>query len=87
MSMKINARKRNADKPDIEDCARHADWIEVGVLDAKSVPITLEKRKFDKEVNEIAVVGDQLTVKTGIDLLNKLIDRRTRNNSGKVENA
>ena len=85
VTMKITAKKRKADKLGKEDDAPLADWIDVGVLDEKGVPIFLEKRKFEKEENEITVVVDQKPAKAGIDPLNKLIDRRPKDNAVKVE--
>ena len=85
VTMKITAKKRKADKLGKEEDAPLADWIDVGVLDEKGVPIFLEKRKFDKEESEITVVVDRLPAKAGIDPLNKLIDRRPKDNAVKVE--
>ncbi|MEP7157238.1 MAG: M1 family aminopeptidase [Betaproteobacteria bacterium] len=85
VKMSITAKKRKADKLGKEEDAPLADWIDVGVLDEKGVPIFLEKRKFEKEENEITVVVDKKPVKAGIDPLNKLIDRRPRDNAVKVE--
>ena len=55
------------------------------VLDDKGVPIFLEKRKIYKEENEITVVVDRKPSKAGIDPLNKLIDRRPKDNAITVE--
>ncbi len=80
VTMKITARKRKADKLGKEEDAPLADWIDIGVLDDKGVPIFLEKRKIEKEDNEIMVVVDRKPAKAGIDPLNKLIDRRPKDN-------
>ena len=85
VTMKITAKKRKADKLGKEEDMPLSDWIDVGVLDEKGAPIFLEKRKFEKEENEITVVVERLPVKAGIDPLNKLIDRRPRDNAVKVE--
>ena len=85
VTMKITAKKRKADKLGKEEDAPLADWIDVGVLDEKGVPIFLEKRKFDKEENEITVIVDRKPAKAGIDPMNKLIDRRPKDNAIAVE--
>ena len=83
--MKITAKKRKADKLGKEEDVPVADWIDVGVLDEKGVPIFLEKRKFDKEENEITVIVERKPAKAGIDPMNKLIDRRPKDNAIAVE--
>ena len=85
VTMSITAKKRRADKLGKEDEVALADWIDIGVLDGKGVPIFLEKRKFEKEENEIVVVVDKKPAKAGIDPLNKLIDRRPKDNAVAVE--
>jgi hypothetical protein len=85
VTMSITAKKRRADKLGKEEDVPLADWIDVGVLDDKGVPIFLEKRKFEKEESEIVVVVDKKPVRAGIDPLNKLIDRRPKDNSVAVE--
>ncbi|MEQ1517855.1 MAG: M1 family aminopeptidase, partial [Usitatibacteraceae bacterium] len=66
VTMKITAKKRKADKLGKEEDAPLADWIDIGVLDEKGVPIVLEKRKFDKEETEMTVVVDKKPAKAGI---------------------
>jgi len=85
VKMSITAKKRKADKLGKEEDAPLADWIDIGVLDEKGVPIFLERRKFEKEENEFTVVVDKKPVKAGIDPLNKLIDRRPKDNTVAVE--
>jgi len=85
VTMKITAKKRKADKLGKEDDVPLADWIDIGVLDDKGVPIFLEKRKIEQEENVITVVVDRKPAKAGIDPLNKLIDRRPRDNAIAVE--
>ena len=85
VTMKITAKKRKADKLGKEDDVPLSDWIDIGVLDDKGVPIFLEKRKIEKEDNEIVVVVDRKPAKAGIDPLNKLIDRRPKDNAIAVE--
>ncbi len=83
----VNAKKRQSDELGKETDIAIADWIDIGVLDAKGVPIFLEKRKIEKEETEFVLTVDQLPVKAGIDPLNKLIDRRPKDNTIAVEKA
>lgn len=83
----ITAKKRKADKTGKEEDVALADWIDVGVLDEKGVPIFLEKRKFEKEENEITLIVDRKPAKAGIDPLNKLIDRRPKDNVVNVDKS
>ena len=85
VTMKITAKKRRADKLGKEEDVAIADWIDIGVLDEKGVPIFLEKRKIEKEENDITVIVDRKPAKAGIDPLNKLIDRRPKDNAIAVE--
>lgn len=87
VTMKITAKKRKADKLGKEEDVPLADWIDIGVLDDKGVPVFLEKRKIEKEENEFTVVVDRKPAKAGIDPLNKLIDRRPKDNAIAVEKA
>jgi hypothetical protein len=87
VTMKITAKKRKADKLGKEEDAPLADWIDIGVLDDKGLPIFLEKRKIDKEENEITVIVDKKPAKAGIDPMNKLIDRKPKDNAIAVEKA
>lgn len=87
ITLKIIAKKRRADKLGKEEDMPIADWIDVGVLDEKGVPIFIEKRKFEKEENEIVLIVDKKPAKAGIDPLNKLIDRRPRDNTVSVEKS
>ena len=85
VTLTITAKKREADKLGKETDVPLADWIDIGVLDEKGVPIYMEKRKIDKEVNEITLIVDKKPAKAGIDPLNKLIDRRPKDNAIAVE--
>lgn len=87
VKMNITAKKRKADKTGKEEDVALADWIDVGVLDEKGVPIFLEKRKFEKEENEITLIVDRKPAKAGIDPLNKLIDRRPKDNVVNVDKS
>ena len=85
VTMSITAKKLRADKLGKEEDVAMADLIDIGVLDEKGAPIFLEKRKFDKQENEIVVIVDKKPARAGIDPLNKLIDRRPKDNTIAVE--
>jgi ABC-2 type transport system permease protein len=85
VTLKFTVKKVKADDLGKETDLPIADWIDVGLLDEKGVPFFLEKRKIDKEDNEIVIMVDKKPAKAGIDPLNKLIDRRPRDNTISVD--
>lgn len=78
--LSVKAKKRKSDALGKESDIAISDWIDIGVLDEKGVPLFLEKRKIDKDESEFVMVVDKLPAKAGIDPLNKLIDRRPKDN-------
>jgi ABC-2 type transport system permease protein len=87
VTVKITAKKRKADDLGKENDVAIADWIDVGVLDEKGAPLFLEKRKIEKEETEFVITVDKKPAKAGIDPMNKLIDRRPKDNTINVEKA
>jgi ABC-2 type transport system permease protein len=85
VSFKTISKKRKADNLGKEQDVALADWIDIGVLDDKGVPLFLEKRKIEKEENEFVVVVDKVPARAGIDPLNKLVDRGRRDNTTSIE--
>jgi len=81
VTMKLVAKKRVADELGKETDAPLADYIDVGVLDAKDEPIAIERRRFDAEETTVTMTVDRKPAKAGIDPLNKLIDRRPNDNT------
>jgi len=81
VTMKLVAKKRVADELGKESDAPLADYIDVGVLDAKDEPIAIERRRFDAEETTVTMTVDRKPAKAGIDPLNKLIDRRPGDNT------
>jgi aminopeptidase N len=79
--LSVIAQKRRADELGRESPAPLADWIDIGVLDEHNEPLFLEKRKFEAEAGEFTVVVARKPARAGIDPLNKLIDRRPRDNT------
>ena len=81
VTMKLVAKKRVADELGKESDVPIADLIDVGVLDAKSEAIAVERRRFDAEESTLTLVVDRKPAKAGIDPLNKLIDRKPNDNT------
>ena len=77
---KVFAKKRVADELGREKDVALADLIDVGVLDDKGEPLVIERRKIDREEMSFSFVVDRKPAKAGIDPLNKLIDRRPKDN-------
>ena len=85
VTIKVLAKKRKADALGKEADVSLADWIDIGVLDAEGMPLFLEKKKVDQEEMTFTVVVDKKPARAGIDPLNKLIDRRPKDNTVAVE--
>ncbi len=81
VTLKVASRKVRAGESGEETDAPLADWIDIGVLDAKGKPLYLAKHKIEKSESEFTIVVDQLPDKAGIDPLNKLVDRRPEDNT------
>jgi ABC-2 type transport system permease protein len=87
VTIAIMAKKRKSDELGKETDIALNDWIDIGVLDEKGVPLFIEKRKIEKEKTEFVITVDKKPAKAGIDPLNKLIDRRPKDNVVVVEKA
>ena len=85
VTLKTLAKKRKADDLGRETDVPVDDWIDIGVLDADGVPLYLEKKKIEREENEFTVIVDKKPARAGIDPLNKLIDRRPKDNTIAVD--
>ncbi len=85
VTVAVTAKKRKSDELGKETDAPLNDWIDIGVLDEKGVPLFIEKRKIEKEETEFVLTVDKKPAKAGIDPLNKLIDRRPKDNVIVVE--
>ena len=86
MTVKVVAKKREADELGKEDDVPMDDLIDIGVLDANGEPLFLEKRKIDgrpSRPSRSASTGKP--ARAGIDPLNKLIDRQPRDNTIAVD--
>ncbi len=80
VTVSLSAKKFVADELGKETEARLADLIDVGVLDAKGEPLALERRRIDREQSSVSFIVDKLPATAGIDPLNKLIDRKPKDN-------
>jgi ABC-2 type transport system permease protein len=76
----VNARKLRADELGTERDVPLADLIEVGVVDADGIAVTLEKRWIREPDSELTLLLDAPPVRAGIDPLNKLVDRNPDDN-------
>ncbi|HVO89317.1 MAG TPA: M1 family aminopeptidase [Casimicrobiaceae bacterium] len=85
VALHVVAHKLKADELGKESDAKLDDWIDVGVLDADGKPLLLEKRRFTQEQTDLTLVVDGKPARAGIDPLNKLIDRKARDNTVAVE--
>ena len=85
MTLKVKARKLKADENGVERELPLADWIDIGVFDAKKKPLYLEKRKIDKREMEFTLTVDGVPDTAGIDPWNKLVDRAPDDNTIHVE--
>jgi ABC-2 type transport system permease protein len=80
LKLGVSARKLRADELGAERDVPLADLIEVGVVDADGVAVTLEKRWIREPEAELTLVLDAPPVRAGIDPLNKLVDRNPDDN-------
>ena len=80
VKLKVAARKVKADQLGEEKDAPLADWIDIGVLDAKGKPLYMAKHKIEKAETEFTLLVDGVPAKAGIDPLNKLVDRQPDDN-------
>jgi len=87
VTVKVFAKKRLADEQGKETDAPLADLIDVGVLDDADVPLVLERKRITAEESTFTMVVDRKPAKAGIDPLNKLIDRRPKDNTVAVTAA
>ena len=81
VKLKVTSKKLRAGELGEETDLPLADWVDIGVLDAKGKPLYLMKHKIEHSDSEFTVVVDQLPAKAGIDPLNKLVDRLPDDNT------
>ena len=81
VSVTVVAKKRVADALGEETDVPIADLIDIGVVDGKGDPITIERHRIDREESTFKITVDRKPAKAGIDPLNKLIDRKPGDNT------
>jgi hypothetical protein len=84
VKLKVRARKVVADESGVEREVPLADWIDIGVFDAKKKPLYLAKHWIDKREMEFTLTVDGVPDTAGIDPWNKLVDRRPDDNTTQV---
>jgi ABC-2 type transport system permease protein len=85
VSMKVFVKKRQSDDLGKETDMPLNDLIDVGVVDEKGDAISVEKKRITQEETEFTMVVNKKPAKAGVDPLNKLIDRRPKDNAIRVE--
>src|SRR6185437_8323923 len=78
VTLKVQARKFQADGNGVETPMPLADYIEIGVFTGKKdeeKPLYMKKEKMTREYGTYTIVVDQQPTRAGIDPYNKLIDR------------
>jgi hypothetical protein len=81
VKLTVSSRKFKADGLGTEKEVALADWIDIGVLDAKGNPLYLAKHKIEKAKTEFSLMVNGLPAKAGIDPWNKLVDRNPDDNA------
>jgi hypothetical protein len=80
VKLKVAARKLKSSDQGVEKEVALADWIDIGVLDAKGKPLYLERHKIEKPETDFQFTVNGIPAKAGIDPWNKLVDRKPDDN-------
>ncbi len=78
VTLKVEARKVQADANGVETPMALADFIDIGVFSGKKdeeKPLYLQREKITREHETFTIVVDRQPTRAGIDPYNKLIDR------------
>ena len=78
--VKVASHKYRADELGVENEIPIDDHIDIGVLDEDGNYLYLQKHRIDTSESEIIIQVDGRPAKAGIDPLNKLVDRKPRDN-------
>jgi hypothetical protein len=87
ITLKVQARKVQADGNGVESPMQLADYIEIGVFSGpkdEEKPLYLKKERFTEEHRTFEIIVDQPPTFAGIDPYNKLIDRNADDNMVEV---
>lgn len=78
VTLRVQARKVQADGNGVESPMQLADYIDIGVFSGKKdeeKPLYMKREKLTQEHETFSIVVDQQPTRAGIDPYNKLIDR------------
>ncbi|MFC1848869.1 ABC transporter permease/M1 family aminopeptidase [candidate division CSSED10-310 bacterium] len=81
----LKAKKIRADETGKESDVALNDWIDIGIFGDSDTVLYLQKHKIEKEDLELTIQVEAKPVKAGIDPYNKLIDRKSDDNSVDVK--
>lgn len=84
VNLSVEFKKYRADGRGEEHQVPAHDWVDIGVTAADGHYLYLQKHKIEADSADVKVVVDQLPYKSGIDPLNKLIDRKPDDNLVRV---
>jgi ABC-2 type transport system permease protein len=80
VTVEVMARKQQVDDKGLESDMPLNDPIDIGVLDDKGEPLVLERRTITQEKSSFTFTVSKRPASAGIDPMNKLIDRKPRDN-------
>jgi ABC-type transport system involved in multi-copper enzyme maturation permease subunit len=80
VTVEVLAKKQQSDEQGRETEMPLNDPIDIGVLDAKGEPLVLERRTITQEKSSFTFTVSKRPASAGIDPMNKLIDRKPRDN-------
>jgi ABC-2 type transport system permease protein len=80
VTVEVMARKQQVDDKGLETDMPLDDPIDIGVLDDKGEPLVLERRTITQEKSSFTFTVSKRPASAGIDPMNKLIDRKPRDN-------
>ena len=78
--LKVASHKYRADELGVENEVPIDDHIDIGVLDKDGNYLYLQKHRLETSESEIIIQVDGRPAKAGIDPLNKLVDRKPKDN-------
>ncbi|RQP25007.1 ABC transporter permease/M1 family aminopeptidase [Piscinibacter terrae] len=80
VTVQVLAKKQQSDEQGRETDLPLNDPIDIGVLDDKGEPLVLERRTITQEKSSFTFTVSKHPASAGIDPMNKLIDRKPRDN-------
>jgi len=84
VTIKVTSKKMRAGELGKEEEVPVDDVMDVGVVDEHEMPILIEKHRLKAGQSELTLTVNRPPAKAGIDPLNKLIDRKPKDNLIKV---